>query len=157
MEEKHWPEVKKIYEEGILSGDATFETTAPDWKQWNENHLTHSRLVAIFDEAIVGWAALSAISRRPVYAGIAEVSIYVAKKHRGKKVGNSLLEQLVVKSEENNLWTLQASIFRENKASLKIHENNGFRIIGYREKIAQMNGLWRDTLIVERRSRRNGM
>ena len=152
LEHQHWPQVKQIYEEGIQTGHATFETHSPDWPQWNENHLQHSRLIALEGETIAGWAALSPVSRRHVYAGVAEVSVYVAEDHRGKKVGSSLLQELIEHSEQNNMWTLQASIFRENLSSLKIHTNNGFRIIGYREKIGQINGVWRDTLSLERRS-----
>ena len=152
LEHQHWPQVKQIYEEGIHTGHATFETQSPDWELWNENHLQHSRLIALEGETIAGWAALSPVSRRHVYAGVAEVSVYVAEDHRGKKVGSSLLQELIEHSEQNNMWTLQASIFRENLSSLKIHTNNGFRIIGYREKIGQINGVWRDTLSLERRS-----
>ncbi len=153
LEPKHWVQVKSIYEEGIKTGNATFQQEAPGWDQWNTDHLKHSRIVAIVGNEVAGWAALTPVSGRCVYAGVAEVSVYVSEKFRGQKIGHSLLEELVKQSEANNLWTLQAGIFPENNASIKIHEANGFRIIGYREKIGQMNGVWRDNLFLERRSK----
>ncbi len=149
---EHWQAVKTIYEEGIKTGNATFQQGAPGWEEWNNSHLAHSRIVAIVDDEIVGWAALTHVSGRCVYAGVAEVSVYVAEKFWRQKIGNALLHELVKKSEANNIWTLQAGIFRENKASIKIHEANGFRVVGFREKIGQMNGIWRDTILMERRS-----
>ncbi|MGI8583500.1 MAG: GNAT family N-acetyltransferase [Chitinophagaceae bacterium] len=149
---EHWQAVKTIYEEGIRTGNATFEQSAPDWEEWNNSHLAHSRIVAIVDDEIVGCAALTQVSGRCVYAGVAEVSVYVAEKFWRQKIGNALLHELIKKSEANNIWTLQAGIFRENKASIKIHEANGFRVVGFREKIGQMNGVWRDTILMERRS-----
>lgn len=148
-----WPTVRAIYEEGIKTGNATFEIQSPDWETWNSSHLSHSRIVAKVDGEIAGWAALTAVSGRCVYAGVGEVSVYVAEKFRGQKIGNALLQELIKQSEQNNIWTLQAGIFPENKGSLKIHEANGFRIVGYREKIGQMNGTWRDTVLMERRSK----
>jgi len=156
MQPANWEIVQSIYLEGIETGDATFQQDVPDWDAWNRDHLTHSRLVALIIDQIVGWAALSPVSKRQVYAGVAEVSVYVSEKYRGQKVGNTLLEHLIKHSETNNIWTLQSSIFRENKASIYIHECNGFRFVGYREKIGQMNGIWRDTLLFERRSRTVG-
>lgn len=153
LERLHWPEVRKIYEEGINTGNATFQSETPAWEKWDADHLQHCRIIALLNNEVAGWAALSPVSGRCVYAGVAEVSVYVAEKFRGNKIGNSLLQQLVIESEKNNLWTLQAGIFPENKASLTIHENNGFRLIGYREKIGEMNGVWRDTLYLERRSK----
>ena len=150
---EHWPAVSSIYEEGIRTGNATFEKEAPGWETWNSDHLQHSRIIASVDNEVAGWAALTAVSGRCVYAGVAEVSVYVAGKFRGQKIGNALLQELIKQSEQNNLWTLQAGIFPENKASIKIHEANGFRTIGYRERIGQMNGVWRDTVLMERRSR----
>ena len=157
LEHKHWLQVKRIYEEGINTGYATFQQDAPEWDKWDAEHLKHSRIVAIVENEVAGWAALTPVSGRCVYAGVAEVSVYVAEKFRGKKIGNALLEELIKQSEANNLWTLQAGIFPENTASVKIHEANGFRIIGYREKIGQMNGIWRDNLFLEKRSKIVGL
>ncbi len=153
---EHWQAVKEIYEEGIRTGNATFEKQAPDFKVWDKGHLKHSRMVASLNSEIAGWAALSPFSGRSIYAGVAEVSVYVKQKYRGQKVGNLLLHSLVTDSEAKNIWTLQSGIFPENKASIKIHEANGFRIVGYREKIGQMNGIWRDTILMERRSKNAG-
>lgn len=149
---QHWPTVKKIYEEGIATGNATFQTTAPDWEEWDAAHVKNSRLVAIENNEVMGWAALTAVSGRCVYAGVGEVSVYVAAAARGKGIGKKLLVALITESEKNNFWTLQAGIFPENTGSVKIHEACGFRIIGKRERIGRMNGLWRDTLLLERRS-----
>jgi L-amino acid N-acyltransferase YncA len=152
LEPTHWEQVKKIYLEGIASGDATFQTSAPSWSEWNEGHLKHSRLVVLINKEIVGWAALTAVSGRCVYAGVAEVSVYVGETFRGKGIGKELLEELVKTSERNGLWTLQAGIFPENTGSLRIHEACGFQRIGVRRKIGQLNGTWRDTVLLERRS-----
>jgi len=149
---EHWPSVKKIYEEGIATGNATFQTTAPEWEEWDAAHVKNSRLVAVENDEVLGWAALTAVSGRCVYAGVGEISVYVAAAARGKGIGKKLLQALIAASEKNNFWTLQAGIFPENEASVKIHEDCGFRIIGKREKIGQMKGLWRDTLLLERRS-----
>jgi L-amino acid N-acyltransferase YncA len=150
----HYPLVKEIYELGIITGNATFETSAPTWEVWDKNHLASSRLVAIDEnEKVVGWAALTAVSGRCTYAGVAEVSVYVHSNARGKGVGKKLLEELIRESEKENLWTLQAGIFPENTASIKLHEECGFRQIGYREKIGKMKNVWRDTLLLERRSK----
>jgi len=153
---EHWPSVKKIYEEGIATGNATFQTTAPAWEEWDAAHVKNSRLVAIENNEVLGWAALTAVSSRCVYAGVGEVSVYVAAAARGKGLGKKLLQTLIKESEKNNFWTLQAGIFPENVASVKIHEDHGFRIIGRREKIGQMDGVWRDTLLLERRSKITG-
>jgi phosphinothricin acetyltransferase len=152
LELTHYPSVKKIYEEGILTGNATFQTEAPAWEEWNNSHLQHSRLVAIENDEVLGWAALTAVSGRCVYAGVAEVSVYVSANARGKGIGKLLLEKLIEESEKHNLWTLQAGVFPENSASLKIHEALAFRRIGLREKIGKMKGVWRDTVLLERRS-----
>lgn len=148
-----WPMVKAIYESGIATGNATFETNAPSWESWDAAHLPSGRFVAAQSTEICGWAALSAVSKRSVYAGVAEVSLYVADKHRNKGIGLLLLEKLIDESEQSGFWTLQAGIFPENKASLHLHKKAGFRVVGYREKIGQMNGVWRDTLLLERRSK----
>ncbi len=149
----HWPEVRAIYEQGMATGHATFTTEAPAWDEWDRGHLPHSRLVAL-DEAgrVRGWAALSPVSGRCVYAGVAEVSVYVATDARGRGVGRLLLAALVAESEARGLWTLQAGIFPENAASLRLHEAHGFRLVGRRERIGQLRGQWRDTLLLERRS-----
>ncbi len=153
----HWPQVKAIYENGIATGQATFQTSAPDWEQWDQAHVDTCRLVAIDDDKVIGWAALTPVSGRCVYAGVGEVSVYIDESARGKGVGKALLKELVHQSELHHFWTLQAGIFPENIASIKIHQSNGFRIIGNREKIGQMNGVWRDTVLLERRSTRVGL
>jgi phosphinothricin acetyltransferase len=149
---KHWDEVKQIYEDGIATGNATFQHQAPEWEEWNNSHLAESRIIAKEGEMILGWAALTPVSGRCVYVGVAEVSVYVSDKARGKGLGKQLLQKLIEESEANNIWTLQAGIFPENIASIKIHEASGFRILGTRERIGQMNGKWRDTILMERRS-----
>ena len=153
MLEEDYPSVKKIYLEGIATGNATFQTDAPNWKDWDFSHLKHSRIIAEINGEIAGWAALSAVSGRCVYAGVAEVSVYINSKFRGKNLGTKILEKLIESSEENGIWTLTAGIFPENVSSVKIHEKNGFRIQGFREKIGKMNGVWRDTLLLEKRSK----
>lgn len=153
----HWQEVKTIYEEGIATGNATFQTEAPAWKEWDVAHITNCRLVAVENNEVLGWAALTAVSGRCVYAGVAEVSVYVATVARGKGLGKLLLHALIAESEKQNLWTLQAGIFPENNASIKMHEACGFRVIGTREKIGKMNGVWRDTVLLERRSATVGL
>lgn len=149
---EHWSSVRTIYEQGIATGQATFQTDSPSWEQWNASHLTHSRLVAVEGDTVIGWAALTPVSGRCVYAGVAEVSVYVAPAHRGQKVGQHLLQALIASSERHELWTLQSSIFPENEASVRIHEKCGFRLVGRRERIGQQHGVWRDTVILERRS-----
>jgi L-amino acid N-acyltransferase YncA len=144
--------VRAIYAEGIATGDATFETTVPEWDAWNAAHLPVCRFVCEDAAAVVGWAALSPVSKRRVYAGVAEVSVYVSAPARGHGVGRRLLEELVQSSEENGLWTLQAGIFPENEASLAVHRQCGFRVVGRRERIGALRGVWRDVLLLERRS-----
>ncbi len=157
MNEADWEQVRLIYLEGVATNDATFETEAPAWEKWNAGHLVHSRLVARSADVIKGWAALSPVSNRCVYGGVAEVSVYVGKDYRGDGVGRALLEDLVSASERNGIWTLQAGIFPENTASLALHRRCGFREVGGRERIGKMNGVWRDTLLLERRSKIVGM
>jgi L-amino acid N-acyltransferase YncA len=149
----HWPAVRAIYEAGMATGQATFTTEAPSWAAWDAGHLPHCRLVAITAGGqLLGWAALSPVSSRCVYAGVAEVSIYIAAEARGQGVGRQLLAALVAASEQHGLWTLQAGIFPENAASLALHAGQGFRTVGRRERIGQLRGQWHDTLLLERRS-----
>ena len=141
-----------IYREGIATGNATFETQLPHWGKWDANHLQACRFVAKSGAEILGWAALSSVSDRCVYCGVAEVSIYVSAQSRGLSVGTALLGTLIEASEQSGIWTLQAGIFPENKASLALHEKLGFRVVGRRERIGKLNGIWRDVLLLERRS-----
>lgn len=147
-----WPQVSLIYQKGIHTGNATFQTTAPAWEDWNASHLAACRIVAQSNGEIIGWAALTPVSSRCVYAGVAEVSVYVDPEHSGKGIGLTLLKELVHLSEAEGIWTLQAGIFPENIGSLRIHEKAGFRTLGIREKIGKQNGIWRDTVLLERRS-----
>lgn len=157
LDQTHWPIVKKIYEEGIATGNATFQLVAPEWNEWDNNHLPHSRIIAKEADTILGWAALTPVSGRCIYAGVAEVSVYVSDSARGKGFGNLLLEKLIEESEANNTWTLQAGIFPENMASISLHKKYGFRVVGRRERIGKMNGIWRDTMLLERRSEKVGL
>jgi L-amino acid N-acyltransferase YncA len=152
MQTADWPPVRAIYAEGIATGNATFETAAPEWDHWDKTHLGFGRLVARRGGAIIGWAALSPISSRSVYAGVAEVSVYVSQSARRMGVGYSLLGRLVEESERNGIWTLQAGILPENQASLALHKRCGFREVGRRERIGRLHGVWRDVVIMERRS-----
>ena len=152
-----WERVSSIYLDGIATGQATFETRAPSWDLWHSGHLPAPRLVATNAAHIVGWAALSAASLRSVYAGVAEVSVYVSSDWRGRGVGKRLLQRLAADSEKNLIWTLQASIFPENVASMALHKSCGFREVGRRERIGKLNGGWRDTLLLERRSKLVGI
>jgi len=149
----HWPQVREIYAQGIATGSATFTTEPPAWDAWDRAHLGDCRLVATDANAIEGWAALLPISARDCYRGVAEVSIYVAESARGRGIGSRLLGALVDVSERSGIWMLQAVIFPENTASIRIHEKHGFRLVGRRERIAQRDGVWRDTVLLERRSR----
>ena len=152
MRATDWDAVRTIYCEGIETGNATFETDVPNWDAWDTAHLKTCRLVAKRGGRVVGWAALSAVSSRCVYAGVAEVSVYVAARARGRGVGRALLSALVAASEHEGIWTLQAGIFPENEASVALHARCGFRTVGRRERLGQMDGVWRDVLLMERRS-----
>jgi L-amino acid N-acyltransferase YncA len=153
-----WPRVREIYDEGIATGYATFETSAPDWGQWDAGHLEAGRLVAqdMGSGRVLGWAAMSPVSDRCVYGGVGEVSVYVAAEAQGCGLGTRLLDGLVHASEEAGYWTLQAGIFPENQASVRIHAKCGFRSIGVRERLGKLNGTWRDVVLMERRSQAVG-
>ncbi len=151
-----WPAVHEIYEQGIATRAATFETEPPTWEQFDAGRLPDHRLVAVEDGSVVGWAAVSPTSSRECYEGVVEHSVYVAEKTRGRGIGAALLEALVESAEAGGIWTIQSSIFPENEASVRLHERAGFRVVGRRERIAKLDGVWRDTVLVERRSRGAG-
>jgi len=152
MRSEDWPAIRTIYSAGIATGNATFATETPDWPEWNKRHLQECRLVALDNQQIVGWIALSPVSSRRVYAGVAEVSVYVAAEAQGRGVGKILLQSLIEHSENRGIWTLQAGIFPENVRSIAVHKSCGFRQFGLRQKIAQRDRIWRDVLLLERRS-----
>jgi phosphinothricin acetyltransferase len=147
-----WPAVRASYAAGIATGQATFETEPPTWEAWDAGHLAACRICARAGGDVVGWAALSPVSRRAVYAGVAEVSVYVRPHWQGRGVGSALLAALVAASERAGIWTLQAGVFPENVASLRLHARHGFRVVGRRERIGRLAGQWRDTVLLERRS-----
>lgn len=149
--------VMAIYAAGIATRNATFETTLPAWEVWDARHLPHSRFVYTKGAQVLGWAALSAVSAREAYAGVAELSVYVDPQFAGMGIGSALMERIIASSESMGIWTLFSSVFPENKATLKLHRKFGFRLIGSRERIARLDGLWRDTLLFERRSRTIGI
>lgn len=151
-----WTQVAQIYSEGIATGFATFEKQVPSFDSWDKAHIPSCRLVAVKESVVLGWAALSAVSGRCVYGGVAEVSIYIGKNHWGKGIGKTLLNNLVKESEKEGFWTLQSGIFPENESSIRIHLACGFRKIGYRERIGKLDGVWKDNLIFERRSQKVG-
>lgn len=157
LEREHWDAVRRIFREGIATGDATFETEAPDWESWDASHLPFARLAGVAGGDVVGWAALSPVTSRCAYGGVAEVSVYVATSHRGKGVGSILLQTLIRESEAGGVWTLQAGIFPENAASLALHRRAGFREVGQRERLGRLHGWWRDVVLLERRSRLVGL
>jgi L-amino acid N-acyltransferase YncA len=157
MQPSDWPEVRRIYAEGISTGQATFEAEAPDWDRFDRSRLASHRLVAqVPDAGILGWVAVSPVSARPVYAGVVELSIYVSEAARGRRIGSALLTALIASTEQDGIWTIQAAVFPDNEQSLRLHLSHGFRVVGRREKIARMAhgpaaGQWRDTVLVERR------
>ena len=158
FEIEDYPAVKTIFQQGIDSGDATFQPTAPEWEEWNRSKLTDCRLVAADDGAVLGWAALTGSAGHAFFHGLAEISIYVARDAQGQGVGQALMQAMIECSEQHGFWTLTAGIFPENHASLKLHQKNGFRIIGRRERPAQMpDGRWRDVVLLERRSQTIGI
>ena len=152
MQPTDWPAVREIYAEGIATGQATFETLLPDWEKWDSSHRQDCRLIAREHGQVVGWAALSPVSARRVYSGVAEVSVYVAAAAQGRGVGTALLKALIEESESRGVWTLQAGIFPENTASIAIHKSCGFHEVGKRERIGKLGETWRDVLLLERRS-----
>jgi len=154
---EHWERVRTIFEEGIGTGQATFETEVPEWMVWDREHLPDPRLVAVDAGEVVGWAALSPVSGRCVYGGVSEVSVYVTAAARGRGVGRLLLRELVQGSERAGIWTLQAGIFTGNETSIRLHRSCGFREVGVRERLGALNGVWRDVLLMERRSRVVGL
>ena len=156
IDENNFDDVLAIYKEGIETGIATFETELPDWKKWDSSHLNYGRIIVYDGSTALGWAALSPVSSRCVYGGVAEVSVYVSSRSRGKGIGSLLLNELIQISEQHDLWTLQSSIFRENEASKYLHLKCGFREIGYKEKIGQLKGVWYDNILLERRSKKVG-
>jgi phosphinothricin acetyltransferase len=157
MQPENWPTVREIYGEGIATGNATFETELPDWEKWDSGHRKDCRLIARKGEHVLGWAALSPVSARRVYAGVAEVSVYVAAASRGSGLGKALLQALIEESELYGIWMLQAGIFPENVASIALHKSYGFREVGVRQRIGKLGETWRDVLLLERRSSRAGV
>nr|WP_281246019.1 GNAT family N-acetyltransferase [Amphibacillus marinus] len=157
MRQSDWKSVASIYSEGILTGNATFEQSLPSWEVWDNSHVKELRYVATYHDAVVGWSALTAISSRCVYEGVAEVSVYVASEVRGKGIGQRLLETITKESENCGFWTIQAGIFPENLGSIKLHKNNQFIEVGKRTRIGKLNGKWRDVLLFERRSKEIGI
>jgi L-amino acid N-acyltransferase YncA len=149
---EHWPAVKAIYEQGIAGGQATFEAEAPAWDDWDRTHLEGHRLVALQDGEVVGWAALAPVSERRVYQGVTEDSVYVADSARGRGVGRALLEELITRAERDGIWTIEAGVFPENEASIELHRRCGFRVVGVRERVGKHHGVWRDVVLMERRS-----
>ena len=153
MTAEDWPAVEAIYREGIATRQATFETETPTWDEFDAGRLADHRLVAVDDGRVIGWAAFSPTSRRDCYAGVVEHSVYVSASSRGHGVGRSLMEALVHRADEVGFWTIQTNMFPENEASLALHERLGFRVVGRRERIAELDGVWRDTILLERRSK----
>ena len=157
MQKGDWKGVSLIYGEGIATGFATFETEIPNYEIWDTAHIDTCRIVAVENKQILGWAALSPVSSRCVYGGVAEVSVYVSKKFRGRGIGKLLMKTLIHQSEKVGLWTLQSGIFPENKGSIKLHEQMGFRYIGKRERVGKLKGVWKDNVLFERRSQEVGV
>ncbi|RZV66793.1 MAG: N-acetyltransferase family protein [Flavobacteriaceae bacterium] len=155
LKEADYEAVSRIYAEGIATGIATFETEVLDWPDWNDKYISSCRLVAIIADKVVGFAVLSKVSNREVYKGVAEVSVYVSNHHKGKGIGEDLLNQLIIESENKSFWTLQASIFSENRASINLHIKCGFKVVGIREKIGKLHGKWHDNMLLEKRTNKS--
>lgn len=153
----NFSEVIEIYKQGLATNIATFQNDTPQWEDWDKGHLDFCRISIYDNDKMIGWASLTPVSSRCVYAGVAEVSIYIAQDERGKGIGKTLLTELIQQSEENGIWTLQSGIFAENENSIKLHEKCGFRLVGYREKIGKKNGVWKDNVFMERRSKNIGI
>ena len=153
LREEHWPDVARIYGEGIATGEATFETELPSWERWTGARLAEHRFVALEDGAVTGWVAVGPVSDRCVYDGVVENSVYVAEARRGRGIGRLLLEELIRSTEAAGIWTIQNGIFPENASSIRLHEHLGFEVVGRRRRLAQLHGVWRDVLMLERRSR----
>jgi phosphinothricin acetyltransferase len=153
MKEGDWDEVRSAYLEEITDGNATFETEVPEWEKWDKNHLCDCRFAARAKDKVIGFAALTAVSKRQIYSGVAEVSLYVAASARGIGAGKALLRALIDESERSGIWTLQGGIFPENTVSIALHKACGFKEVGRRERIGQMDGVWRDVILMERRSK----
>jgi phosphinothricin acetyltransferase len=151
MSSADWPAVERIYAQGLATGVATFETDVPSWEDWDTTHLSEPRLVACDEDGVVGWIAVSRVSRRSVYAGVVEHSVYVDEDARGRGIGRALLEALVAAAPRHGIWTIQTSIIASNEASLALHATAGFRVVGRRERIAQRDGVWHDTVLLELR------
>ncbi len=152
MTDGDWPAVRAIYEDGIASGDATFETAVPSWEEWDGSHLPDHRFVATRDEEVLGWVAASPVSSRCVYSGVVEHSVYVAQDARGQGLGRVLLQALIESTEAAGIWTIESGVFPENSVSLALHEACGFRRVGIRERLGVHHGRWRDVILIERRS-----
>jgi L-amino acid N-acyltransferase YncA len=149
---EHWPGVVRVFEEGIATRNATFETEAPSWDAWDSSHLVEHRLVALRGGEVVGWAAVSPVSDRCCYGGVVENSVYVAEAARGQGVGRRLLEELIASTEAAGIWTIEAGMFPENEGSIRLHERVGFEIVGRRKRLGKLDGVWRDVVLLERRS-----
>jgi phosphinothricin acetyltransferase len=156
LEAAHWPDVVRIYQQGMATGNATFETEVPSWETWDADHLAKPRLVARRGGQTLGWAVLSPVSNRCVYRGVAENSIYLDTSALGQGIGRLLLDRLVTMAEDEGIWTIEAGIFPENEASLRLHERCGFRLVGVRRRMGRMDSRWRDVVFMERRSDRVG-
>jgi L-amino acid N-acyltransferase YncA len=152
LRREHWPEVSRIYADGIATGNATFETELPAWERWHASHLAEHRFVALRDGRVVGWVAVSPVSDRCAYGGVVENSVYVDEDTRGQGVGRLLLEKLIASTEAAGIWTIQTGIFPENAASIRLHERVGFEIVGRRKRLGKLHGVWRDVILLERRS-----
>ncbi|MCJ8154143.1 N-acetyltransferase family protein [Chryseobacterium sp. SSA4.19] len=153
----NFSEVIEIYKQGLATNIATFQNDSPQWEEWDKKHLDFCRISIYDNDKMLGWTSLTPVSSRCVYSGVAEVSVYVATDARGKGIGKTLLTELIQQSEENGIWTLQSGIFAENEGSIKLHEKCGFRLVGYREKIGKKNGIWKDNVLMERRSKNIGI